>query len=725
MCHSACASKGIVFDAQVLSDDFIGLGVRHLSAEWDIFNTKLPTFTHAILNPPYLKIRSSSTVRRDLQKVGIESTNLYSAFLWLTLRLLAPNGQLVALTPRSFFNGPYFRLFRLEFLRSVSLERIHVFDSRTRPFAEDKVLQENVIFYAVKGKPQIAAVAISSSTDASDAIKWRNVSFAKVVEPSDKDGFIHLVNDEIGESIREELAKLHTSLTDLGINVSTGRVVDFRNQHHLRMRPNAQTVPLIYPSDLADGYVDWMRANGKKPHAILRKARDLLVPRGVYVLVKRFTAKEEKRRVVAAIYDSNRVAGDAVGFENHLNYFHQAGKGLPLNLAKGLTAFLNSTALDEYFRQFSGHTQVNATDLRKLKYPTQQQLVSLGKRIGESFPEQQLLDDLIREELGLMSDELSSTLDPIATKQRVREAIEILKTLGLPRAQQNERSALTLLSLLGLDATSSWQSATAPSLGISEMMEIFASRFGVRYAPNTRETVRRQTVHQFMQAGLAHANLDDPERAINSPKTRYQIDLKVLELIKHYGQSDWTDLLREYLASETRVQRLRGREREMKTLPVRLPNGEVIELSLGGQNRLLKNIIEEFCPRFTPGGTIVYYGDAGDKMRGQELEYLAELGVRLDKHGKMPDLIVHLTDKNWLVLIEAVTSHGPVDVKRHNELKELFGESTAGLVFVTAFETRSAMVRFLRDIAWETEVWIADSPSHLIHFNGERFLGPY
>ena len=163
----------------------------------------------------------------------------------------------------------------------------------------------------------------------------------------------------------------------------------------------------------------------------------------------------------------------------------------------------------------------------------------------------------------------------------------------------------------------------------------------------------------------------------------------------------------------------------MVLTPVRLPDGSELRLTAGGQNELVKKIVEEFCPRFTPGGVLVYVGDTGDKQRHVEAGYLERLGVELDEHGKMPDVVIHLTEKNWLVLIEAVTSHGPIGLKRHNELKDLFRAARAGLVFVTAFLTRRTMTKYLADIAWETEVWIAEAPSHIIHFNGERFLGPY
>jgi len=309
--------------------------------------------------------------------------------------------------------------------------------------------------------------------------------------------------------------------------------------------------------------------------------------------------------------------------------------------------------------------------------------------------------------------------------KRVAEALRILKTLNVPREQQNERSALTLLALLGLTPRKQWSDAEAPMLGITEMMNVFRDRFGKRYAPNTRETVRRFTVHQLVQMGLVVANPDDPRRPVNSPDNRYQIAPTLLKLARTYGSPAWTDNLTGFLRTAEGLRRLQSRERDMVLIPVRLPNGTELKITAGGQNELVKKIVEEFCPRFTPGGVVVYVGDTGTKQRHVEADYLRQLGVQMDEHGKIPDVVVHLPGKNWLVLIEAVTSHGPIGLKRHNELKDLFKTARAGLVFVTAFLTRRAMTKYLADIAWETEVWIAEAPSHIIHFNGERFLGPY
>jgi adenine-specific DNA-methyltransferase len=237
--------------------------------------------------------------------------------------------------------------------------------------------------------------------------------------------------------------------------------------------------------------------------------------------------------------------------------------------------------------------------------------------------------------------------------------------------------------------------------------------------------VRRHTVHQFIQMGLVLANPDDPARPVNSPDNRYQVAPTLLKLAREYGSPSWDESLKEFLNDAEAIRRLKPKERDMALIAVRLPDGRELKLTAGGQNELVEKIIEEFCPRFTPGGVLVYVGDTGNKQRHIEAGYLQRLGLTIDEHGKTPDVLVHLPTKNWLVLIEAVTSHGPISLKRHNELKELFKRANAGLVFVTAFLTRRAMTKYLSEIAWETEVWIAEAPSHMIHFNGERFLGPY
>ncbi|MEQ8998827.1 MAG: BsuBI/PstI family type II restriction endonuclease [Coleofasciculus sp. B1-GNL1-01] len=309
--------------------------------------------------------------------------------------------------------------------------------------------------------------------------------------------------------------------------------------------------------------------------------------------------------------------------------------------------------------------------------------------------------------------------------QRIEEAKAILRDLSLPTAQQNDRSALTLLALLNLKPDTPWSEASNPLLGITPIINFIAKHYGKEYAPNTRETIRRQTIHQFIEAGLIHLNPDKPSRPTNSPKTVYQVAENTLELLRAYKTDDWTEKLRQYLTSVEALKMRYAQEREMERISVQVTSGKTISLSPGGQNILIEQIINEFCSRFTPDGTLIYIGDTGNKWIYFDSESLKALGVTVETHGKMPDVVVHYVQKNWLVLIEAVTSHGPVNAKRRNELQILFKNSTAGLVFVTAFLSRRDMVKYLNEISWETEVWIAESPTHLIHFNGERFLGPY
>ncbi len=239
------------------------------------------------------------------------------------------------------------------------------------------------------------------------------------------------------------------------------------------------------------------------------------------------------------------------------------------------------------------------------------------------------------------------------------------------------------------------------------------------------ETIRRQTVHQFVEAGILIANPDKPSRPPNSPKTVYQIEINTLNLIRAYQTDEWTEQLRIYLTSIETLKMRYAQEREIKMIPLMVTSGVTISLSPGGQNILIEQIINEFCSRFIPGGKLIYVGDAANKWAYFDRDLLEVLGVSVDTHGKMPDIVVYHVQKNWLVLIEAVTSHGPVNAKRRTELQSLFKDSTVGLVFVTAFLNRKKMVKYLNEIAWETEVWVAESPTHMIHFNGERFLGPY
>ena len=313
----------------------------------------------------------------------------------------------------------------------------------------------------------------------------------------------------------------------------------------------------------------------------------------------------------------------------------------------------------------------------------------------------------------------------VAKKRRLTETIDALTALQFGPRQRNETAAYTLLALLDLQAEVPWSEAQAPLCGITPIIDFVATAYGVHYAPNTRETIRDDAVKFFVEEGLLLRNPDDPNRPTNSGKTVYQIEPSALALLRTVGSSEWTVALGQYLASREAIKNEIARKRVLARVPVTLPDGSKVALSPGGQNPLIKAIIEQFCAAFAAGGSVLYIGDTENKFVHLEAAGLTALGVTLDPAAKIPDVIVHHTAKNWLLLIEAVTSAGPVDGKRRKELKELFAGCKAGLVFVTAFENRRTMQSFISQIAWESEVWIADDPDHMIHFNGERFLGPY
>lgn len=357
---------------RVLSDDFI-----HAAALQTLGSRR---FTHAILNPPYKKIPSASAHRLILRQAGIETVNLYSGFVALALALMKPGGQLVAIIPRSFCNGPYYRPFREFLLNRAALRHMHLFASRTKAFKDDDVLQENVIIRLEAGGKQ-GDVTVSSSTDDSfvDIVRHQQ-PFDRIVFPDDPDKFIH-VPTSLGRGALELCGGIQRSLADLEIGVSTGPVVDFRLVEYIEQQPTPGSVPLLYPGHFSGQNTQWPKEGMKRGNAIRRNSdtEKWLFPNGFYTVVRRFSSKEESRRIVASVVRPDAFPGaPMLGFENHLNVFHQNKHGLPEALAYGLAAFLNTTAVDEHFRTFNGHTQVNATDLRLMKYPDRSMLTALG-----------------------------------------------------------------------------------------------------------------------------------------------------------------------------------------------------------------------------------------------------------------------------------------------------------------------------------------------------------
>jgi hypothetical protein len=306
------------------------------------------------------------------------------------------------------------------------------------------------------------------------------------------------------------------------------------------------------------------------------------------------------------------------------------------------------------------------------------------------------------------------------------EARAILTAFGFDAARTNEAAGRTLLALAGQDARTSWVNATNNRMGIRAMLDWMRERLHHPIAENTREQVRRFVMHQFIDAGFCLQNDDDPLRATNSSLNNYRLTDEALAVIRLHGSPAFDRAIADYLVDAPGLAAKYAAARSVVRIPVTLPGGvEIITLRAGGQNGLIKAMIDDFCAIFIPGGEVIYIGDADSKLMHFDKEKLASLGVTVNTHGKLPDLVVYQPEKNWLFLMEAASSHGPVDAKRHGELATLFAGSTAGLVYVSCFPDRATMRKFLADLAWETEAWCASDPTHMIHLNGDKFLGPY
>jgi type II restriction enzyme len=306
--------------------------------------------------------------------------------------------------------------------------------------------------------------------------------------------------------------------------------------------------------------------------------------------------------------------------------------------------------------------------------------------------------------------------------QKISEAFQILIDLEVPKAQQNDRTALCLLALLDIKPDSKWADAKTPLVGITPIMEYAKDNYDKDYAPNTREHFRRYSMHQLVEAGIALYNPDKPDRPVNSPHAVYQISAAAFFLIKHFGTKAYTPLLADFKAKADSLAERYQQERTMAMVPVQITADKEISLSPGDHSQLIKDIIEQFASRFLPGALLLYVGDTGSKWGYFDKTTFEKIGLKADQHGKMPDVILYHPGKKWLLLAEAATSHGPVDSKRRIELEKLFPTKVT-TIYLSAFPNKPTFTHFAPEIAWETEVWIADNPTHMIHFNGDKFLG--
>jgi hypothetical protein len=373
---------------------------------------------------------------------------------------------------------------------------------------------------------------------------------------------------------------------------------------------------------------------------------------------------------------------------------------------------------------------VNAAELRALPLPPLELIKQIGREVlsgrrSNASPDIETIVFSALLEANYLPPDFPIIRETRITMGKIQEAQEILNALGLPPAQQNEISALTLLVLAQLSEETPWSEAKRQSLRIHDILIEIKVRFGREYAENTRETIRRQVIHQFEQAGLVFRNPDDPTLATNSPRTHYALSDAAIRTIRNYGSEEWLKAVEAFINAQGSLFEIYQKSREQHKVPLHLASGEEYHLSPGKHNELQVAIIEEFGPRFAPGATLLYLGDTENKILILDQAGFEKLGIPIPNHDKLPDVVFYDEMRNWLFLIEAVTSHGPVSPKRHFELEEMLKGCLADRVYVSAFSDFVTFKSFLTEIAWETEVWLAEIPDHLIHFNGDRFLGSH
>lgn len=693
-------------------------------------------FDIIIANPPYFKV--SRTDPRILGTIAIlgRHTNIYSAFMMASLILLSEQGKGVFIVPRSFFAGLYFNDFRRRVTRAARLSHIHVFESRSEVFRQDAVLQENVIVLFEKDTSQNATISISTSFGAKDLDDSRRVirrvPYSHVVYTKDRKVFFRLPTSELDDKIIKTFDSWPGSFEKYGLAVSTGPVVPFRAQDALCTSEEVKcgkAVPLYWLINVKPRRLVWPVYN-KKPQGIYKHAKRLLLPARNYVFLRRFSAKEEPRRLIAAPFLQSIYPYEYVGIENHINYIHKLQGELTTEEVLGITAFLNSALVDRYFRILSSNTQVNATEIRLLPLPPLEVLQEIGQQVHElrmnmrEEEEEEIVYQVLKDSR-LLDDDLPFFKEARFAMGKIQEAQVILQSLGLPDKQRNEIAALTLLVLAQLDEKASWQQARKKGLRIHDILEEIKERFGRIYAENTRETIRRQVIHHFLQRGIVQKNPDNPSLPTNSPRTHYALTDEALAVLRAFNTDVWEERVQEFLEQHGEIIRRYRAAQEKHRIPLKLPTGEEFSLSPGLHNKLQAQVINEFGPRFAPGSKVVYLGDTENKLLHFDRETLEYLGVQITEHGKLPDIILYSEAKNRLYLIEVVTSHGPVSHKRLIELEEMFGLSKARRIYISAFPDFQEFARHMRDIAWDTEVWLASHPDHLIHFNGDKFFHAY
>lgn len=398
-CQQALRAAGREMQFALRTDDFV-----LANAPRTLFRKgSEPAFDLAILNPPYFKLRKESQQAQAMEHVVHGQPNIYALFMAAAADLLLPTGEMVAITPRSYFNGPYFKRFRQWFFDRMTVRQIHVFESRTAAFKDDAVLQENVILHAEKeGQPKDIVLTNTVGRELAE-VQQRLAPYGKIVDSRTGDRVVRVATSHFEHEVVAVLDALPNRFRSLGLEISTGPVVTFRSTEFLRNERSADTAPLLWMHNVRPFITQFPPKNGKPTHIeVSKSSRKLLVPAKTYILLKRFTAKEEKRRLVAGIVTAEDSYSDWIGLENHLNYVYRKGAELAEGEAYGLAAYFNSALVDRYFRAVSGNTQVNATEIRGLPMPAGGALEQIGEEVVKfKTRENTSVEEIVGRALGL------------------------------------------------------------------------------------------------------------------------------------------------------------------------------------------------------------------------------------------------------------------------------------------------------------------------------------
>ncbi|ASJ51922.1 BsuBI/PstI family type II restriction endonuclease [Bacillus cereus] len=726
LCKNLMEKQGNKLSYKIHEEDFILVHSRLFESSLFDEEKLNKKYDLVISNPPYYKLNKNHIYSQILQEYVHGQPNIYFMFMAIAEKLLVDEGQLVFITPRSYCSGAYFERFRELFFKSIDPDHFHLFESRKGNFKSENVLQETIILSGFKRKYKLPHINISSSLSLNIQESYSEETFSKslIIDSTDQINLIRLPINKEQSKVLEMFDNWSNNLTLMHMNISTGPVVAFRHKEYIKDYDDKDSYPLLYMKNLKQLEVTFPLEQNNQGIIFEAIEKKLVVPANNYVLLKRFTSKEQKKRVDCGTYLTKKYPFQMLGLENHLNYIYKMDESLCEEEALGIAAFLNSDLVDQYFRIVNGNTQVNASDIRPLPFPEYEFIVKLGRDILEERISYLDVDTILEEEFINQKEKNLKCLVELGEMNKEEQAKDILLQLGLPKKQQNKRSGLSLLALLDIKEDDEWSNAQKRLLRIVDIMEFMAKNYNQVYAPNSRETIRRQTVHQFEQANLIERNPDDPSRPTNSGNTVYAVTDEFLSVVRTYGTNQWLEKVTEFKQQFSTLSQKYEQKRNKTRIPVKINEEESLSLSAGEHNILQKQIVEDFGAIFAPGSKLLYLGDTENKYLYIKAEELEALNVPPFSHDKLPDVVLYDKEKNWLFLIEAVTSHGPVSPKRLYELEKVLENCSAGPIYVTAFPNISVFKKYADDIAWDTEVWFADTPEHMMHFNGDRFLGP-